>query len=152
MFRVTRGEDQAMRLVMRLGTAGRQLTLGEMSVAENLPEPTVAKLLGILRRGGVVEAVRGRHGGYALASEPESISAASVLRCIGGDSAFGYPCHIESVKTDCPRTGNCGLRPVWLHLENRVNDVLENTSIADLLQREAAAQANLQELWPLLRE
>lgn len=141
-----------MRLVMRLAAAGRQLTLSELATHENLPEPTVAKLLGILRRGGVIEAVRGRHGGYALSGAPSAISAAAVLRCIGGEAVFGYPCHVEADQPGCPRTGNCGLRPVWLHLESRVNDVLENTSVADLLRKEAASQANLQELWPLLRE
>ena len=59
MFRVTRAEEQAVRLSMRLAMVREQMTLAQLAQAEDLPEPTVAKLLNMLRRGGVVEAVRG---------------------------------------------------------------------------------------------
>jgi len=151
MFRVTRAEEQAVRLTMRLATAGGQQTLANLAVAEQLPEPTVAKLLGMLRRGGVVEAVRGRHGGYVLAGTPEQVTAAAVIRSVSGDLIFSFPCGEAEGKADldCPRNTDCGLRPVWLHLGDRVAEVLEQTTVADLLQREATSTRNLQELWPL---
>lgn len=147
MFRITRAEEQALRLTMRLAASGRQQTLGDLAGSEALPEPTVAKLLGFLRRGGVVDAVRGRNGGYVLADDPSRISAAKVIGCINGDPAFQYPC-TNQMENDCPRVSDCGLRPVWRHLENRVAAVLEQTSIADLLKTEASSAAGLQNLWP----
>jgi len=149
MFRVTRAEEQAVRLIMRLALVGEQLTLSDLAEAEALPEPTVAKLLGMLRRGGVVDAVRGRNGGYVLANVPERTSAASVIRSISGDLVFEYPCSEAHDDLDCPRTQDCGLRPVWQHLGSRVAEVLEQTSIADLLRKEKSASRNLQDLWPL---
>lgn len=151
MFRITRAEEQALRLIMRLAATGRQQTLGELAVGESLPEPTVAKLLGYLRRGGVVDAVRGRNGGYVLADAPANISAAKVIGCINGEQSFTYPC-TNQLEVDCPRISDCGLRPVWRHLENKVSEVLEKTTIADLLKSEAAATVNLQDLWPANRE
>jgi Rrf2 family protein len=147
MFRITRAEEQALRLIMRLASVGQQQTLSELADGESLPEPTVAKLLGYLRRGGVVDAVRGRNGGYILADAPERISAAKVVGSISGDPAFSYPC-TNPTEGECPRESDCGLRPVWRHLENQVTRVLEQTSIADLLRTEANASANLQNLWP----
>lgn len=147
MFRITRAEEQAVRLIMRLASVGRQQTLGELAETECLPEPTVAKLLGYLRRGGVVEALRGRNGGYILADAPEKISAGRVIGCVSGDSAFTHPC-TNQMDADCPRTSDCGLRSVWHHLEARVSEVLEQTSVADLLKKEAAASADLQDIWP----
>jgi Rrf2 family protein len=149
MFRVTRAEEQAVRLVMRLAASGGQQTLAVLADAEKLPEPTVAKLLGMLRRGGVVEAVRGRNGGYVLAGRPEGISAAAVVQAVSGPDVFEYPCADALERPDCTRSTNCGLRPVWRHLGERVSEVLQQTSVADLLQREAEASRNLQELWPL---
>jgi len=149
MFRVTRAEEQAVRLIMRLAVVGEQLTLSDLALAEDLPEPTVAKLLGMLRRGGVVEAVRGRNGGYVLADLPERTSAASVIRSISGVQVFEYPCSDTSDRPDCPRSDDCGLRPVWQHLGHRVAEVLEQTTIADLLVKEASATRNLENLWPL---
>ncbi|MFO7608167.1 MAG: Rrf2 family transcriptional regulator [Candidatus Krumholzibacteriia bacterium] len=152
MFRVTRAEEQAVRLTMRLAADGGQQTLAELAVGENLPEPTVAKLLGMLRRGGVVQAVRGRHGGYTLAGAPEAISAGAVIRSVCGEEVFEFPCHEANEPPDCMRNDDCGLRPVWKHLGEKVAEVLEQTTIADLLRREASASRNLQELWPLAKD
>ena len=149
MFRVNRAEEQAVRLIMRLAVVGEQMTLSDLAVAENLPEPTVAKLLGMLRRGGVVEAVRGRNGGYILAEVPGRTSVASVIRSISGHKVFEYPCSAASGRPDCHRTEDCGLRAVWQLLDSRVADVLEKTSIADLLHTEASASRTLENLWPL---
>jgi Rrf2 family cysteine metabolism transcriptional repressor len=147
MFRVSKAEEQGLRLVMRLAGAGRQQTLSELAQSENLPEPTVAKLLGILRRGGVVDAVRGRNGGYILADIPARLSAGKVVRCINGDPIFSYPCPDRS-NGDCSRNEDCGLRPVWRHLARKVVGVLDGTSIADLLQSEEEAARDVVNLWP----
>ncbi len=148
MFRVTRAEEQAVRLVMRMAHLANQVTLSELAEAEALPEPTVAKLLGMLRRAGVVDALRGRYGGYVLGAAPEKISAAQVIYAVSGDPIVGFPCG-DNEPQDCPRTGDCGLRPVWQHLESRLSEVLEQTTVADLLKREADAHQDLQRLWPL---
>lgn len=147
MFKISKAEEQGLRLIMRLASAGQQQTLSELAEAEELPEPTVAKLLGFLRRGGVVDAVRGRNGGYVLADSPQEISAGKVLFCLSGDPAFVFPC-LEKNDEDCPRNTDCGLRPVWHYLETRVADILNKTSVADLLRSEAQATVHLKEIWP----
>jgi len=151
MFRVTRAEEQGVRLTMRLAAIGEQMTLGELAEAESLPEPTVAKLLGLLRRGGVVEAVRGRNGGYIIDGEAKNISTAMVLFAITGNPVFGYPCQNKHLneESECPRTGDCGLRPVWKHLESRVQSILQETTIADLLKKESNSIRDLNNTWPL---
>ena len=37
MFRITKAEEQAVRLTMRLATAGGQQTLSDLAEAERLP-------------------------------------------------------------------------------------------------------------------
>jgi len=149
MLRITKAEDQAVRLVMRLATGGRQMTLGQLAEHEALPEPTVAKLLGLLRRGGVVEAIRGRHGGYVLSRNPADIPVAEVLRALGTDPVSDHPCVSDPDNGgDCPRTEDCGLRAVWRHLQNQVNGLLENTTMADLLRVEASVGGRMHQIWP----
>ena len=149
MLRITKAEDQAVRLVMQLATSGEQLTLGQLSEREALPEPTVAKLLGLLRRGGVVEAIRGRHGGYVLSRDPTEIPVAEVLRALGANPVNDHPCVESPINGgDCPRTGDCGLRAVWRHLQDQVNNLLEQTTMADLLRVEASVGGHVQQIWP----
>ncbi len=149
MLRITKAEEQAVRLVMSLAIDGGQLTLAEMAERERLPEPTVAKLLGLLRRGGVVDAIRGRNGGYVLAGTPEQISTAQVLRALGGDPAPEHACISDPEHgADCPRQDDCGLRAVWRHLQERVTELLEKTTIADLLRVESTVGGQLTQIWP----
>ena len=148
MFRISKAEEQALRLTMRLAAVGSQQTLGELAEAEQLPEPTVAKLLGQLRRGEVVDAVRGRHGGYVLADDASRISAARVLRAVATRSVFGYPCQNQGNPGDCAWSQDCGMRPIWRLLEKRVNLVLEQTTGADMIQREAIVSESVERGWP----
>lgn len=149
MLRFTKAEEQALRLSMRLAETGRMLNLGELAALEQLPEPTVAKLLSMMRRGGVVVAVRGRNGGYELATDPAHTSVAAVLKALGTDPAPSHPCLDEGQgQTDCPRLGDCGLRSVWRHLQVQVARLLEGTSLADLLLAEQDVGAHVKNLWP----
>jgi Rrf2 family protein len=149
MLRITKAEDQALRLAMNLAGSRKRQTLTVLAEAERLPEPTVAKLLGLLRRGGVVVAHRGRNGGYGLAGEPEAVSVADVLRCLGSEPAPPHPC-VEQPQAagDCPRVSDCGLRSVWRHLQNQVTALLESTSLADLLEREKTVSGHVNRVWP----
>ncbi len=148
MFRVSKAEEQALRLTMRLAAANAQQTLGELAQSEQLPEPTVAKLLGQLRRGGVVDAVRGRNGGYILADSADRISAAAILDSVTTRATFGYPCLEKEDPNDCTWSHDCGMRPVWKLLERRVMHVLETTTVADMLKKESLMTEQLESVWP----
>ena len=48
--------------------------------------------------------------------------------------------HCESHPVDksrCSRSQNCSIRPVWLMLERKINDVLDSVALSDLLFSEA---------------
>ncbi len=150
MLRITKAEDQAVRLVMRLADVGSQMTLGQLAEQENLPEPTVAKLLGQLRRGGVVEAIRGRHGGYVLAAAPGEISVGQVLESLGMAQSPEQPCEPNADPgCECPRNEDCGLRAVWRYLQAQVAGLLDKTTIADLMRVERTVGDQLEQIWPL---
>ena len=57
-MRISKAEEYGVRLVMRLAAHGRQLTVTQLAELENLPEPTVAKVLSPLRRGVTCRSVR----------------------------------------------------------------------------------------------
>jgi Rrf2 family protein len=149
VIRIAKAQDQALRLCLRLAATDGQRTLSELAGQESMPEPTAAKLLGLLRRGGVVEALRGRKGGYLLAAPAREISVAAVLRSVGDPTSL-YSCHDgSSAKEPCPRNDDCSLRSVWRHLKLQVTDLLEGTSLADLLQSELWVGASLARRWPV---
>jgi Rrf2 family iron-sulfur cluster assembly transcriptional regulator len=132
--RLSKGEEHGVRLSLRLAEAGCQLTVGELAARERLPEPTVAKVLLALRRGGVVEAERGRQGGYELARPAEETSVRAVLRALDGPLFEGSFCRREEEAVGCcVHQGECSLLPVWLQLEQVIERFLDRITLADLL-------------------
>jgi len=86
-MRVSKAEEYGIRLVASLAASGGQLTTRELAEREGLPEATVSKVVLRLRRAGLVEASRGRRGGYTLARPPAEITLLEVIETIEGPVA-----------------------------------------------------------------
>ncbi len=141
-MKITSQEEYGLRCLLRLARAsdGASLTIPDIASAEGLSEPYVAKLLGVLRRAGVIESVRGRSGGYRLAQSPADIGLGSVLLELG-EPLFNEPDYCErhsGTETDsCVHKGACSLRGLWNTLEQWIRHSLDQITIGDLLQNEA---------------
>ena len=54
---------------------------------------------------------------------------------------FDVHCITHPVEEDrCSASHNCSIRPVWMMLQRRIDDVLSGVSIADLLEDEATVR------------
>jgi Rrf2 family protein len=84
-MKISSQEEFGLRCLLRLARAedGHSLTIPEIAAAEGLSAPYVAKILAVLRQGGLIESVRGRSGGYRLAAAPVDIFLGSVLLVLG---------------------------------------------------------------------
>jgi Rrf2 family protein len=142
-MKITSQEEYGLRCLLRLARveSGRSLTIPEIANFEGLSIPYVAKLLAILRQGGLIDSVRGRAGGYRLASQPSEIHLGAVLMALG-EPLFDEPqfCgkHPGTETSDgkCVHLGTCTLRELWNTLENWVREALDRITLADLLQHE----------------
>lgn len=144
-MKLTKLEEQGLRLAMALARGGGQMTLPELAVGERLSEALVAKVLGKLRVGGVVVASRGRNGGYELKAPPEETTVSSVMRSLGRPLVEG--CFNEDIPAGgCPHTGGCSLRPIWQTLEEKVTEILTRVTLADLVRRESDVRDRLAEI------
>ncbi|NOZ78116.1 MAG: Rrf2 family transcriptional regulator [Acidobacteria bacterium] len=148
-MQITRTEEHGIRLIMRLAAEQKQMTVVELATMENMPEPTVAKVLLLLRRGGLVTSERGRRGGYRLARGADEISVGMVLQALGDPLFEGRFCGglLVPPSQGCPRSQGCGLRSVWRHIEAMIMQVLSGTTLADLLHSETSVTSHVAQLW-----
>jgi Rrf2 family protein len=63
---------------------GRPLASAAVAAAEGLPEKFLLKVLHPLARAGILEAVRGPHGGYRLARPAGRITLLDVVEAVEG--------------------------------------------------------------------
>jgi Rrf2 family protein len=141
-MKITAQEEYGLRCLLRLAQepAGSALTIPEIAAAEGLSSPYVAKLLAVMRQGGLLDSVRGRSGGYRLACSPADITLGAVMLVLG-ERLFDEPGFCQKhpgSESDghCVHLGDCTLRAVWHTLEHWMRRALDRISLADLLQSE----------------
>jgi Rrf2 family protein len=128
----------ALHLARR--TAQGPVTGREIASQERLPADYVEQILLRLRRAGVIASTRGARGGYMLAKPADQISIRAVIHASELET-FDLHCVSHPVETDrCNASHNCSIRPIWVLLQTRIDDVLESVNLADLLQDEPAVR------------
>jgi len=119
------------------------ITGREIAERERLPGDYVEQILLRLRRAGIVRSTRGAHGGYALARDPEAISIRDVIEA-SEMTTFDLHCLTHPVEEErCSSSHNCSIRPVWMLLQRRIDDVLESVHLSDLLLEESEVRTRV---------
>ena len=112
----------------------------EIAAQERLPADYVEEILLRLRRAGVIASTRGARGGYMLSRPAKEISIRDVIHASELET-FDLHCLSHPVEEDrCAASHSCSIRPVWVLLQNKIDDVLESVCLADLLQDEPAVR------------
>jgi len=128
-------EEYGLRCLLRVGQAGAEdsVTIPQLSRAEGIAEPNVAKMMRLLRQGGFVQSTRGQSGGYALARPAAEINVGEVLACLGGRLYEPGFCdtHTGSERL-CTHMPDCSIRSVWRMLQTAVDQVLSKITVKDL--------------------
>ncbi len=134
-------EEYGLRCLLHLARVpgGQSLTIPEISKAEGLSVPNVAKLMRILRMGGLVQSVRGQSGGYTLARTSAEIPVSEVLDLLGGQFFSSKFCERHAGRQSvCNHAVDCSLRVLWNTIQGVLHEVLGKTTLEDLLCSEAA--------------
>lgn len=124
-----------LRALLDLARQGGSLPvpLREIAERQELPEAYLEKILGQLRRKGLVETVRGVQGGYRLARSASAITVAQVLEILDGPILFS-DC---SSGAHCPRREICPANGIWTRLQRGVEEVLQEATLEDLINDRA---------------
>jgi Rrf2 family protein len=125
----------ALHLARRSGVG--PVTGREIAAQERLPGDYVEQIMLKLRRADIVKSTRGAHGGYALARPADQISVRDVIAA-SEHSTFEVHCTSHPVEElRCSSSHDCSIRPVWLLLQRRIDDVLQSVRLSDLLMQES---------------
>ena len=119
-FLVDVAEHQAESFVPLRDVAERQ------GISEKYLEIIVKELV----KGGELEAMRGKGGGYRLNRPPEEYSVRSVLERMEGPLA-PVACRGPGQKP-CPRQADCRTLTLWQGLDRVISDYLAEFTLADL--------------------
>jgi len=134
-MRITAVEEYGLRCLLALAGKGSQsqMSISEIAELEGLSVPYVSKLLAILRKAGLVTAVRGRSGGFTIARPPEDITLYEVLVSLGGPLIDPSHCQKYTGQLDqCVHGANCSTHQTLAGLAGHIRSFLASQNLADL--------------------
>ena len=132
MLRIAKLTDYGMMLMAHFARqeAGALLSSREVAEATKFTAPTVSKLLKLLTRSGLLQSVRGTHGGYQLNRPSESIDVSQIIEALEGPLAM-TECADARVST-CSDESCCPLRSHWNHINLAVKTALGTVSLQQI--------------------
>lgn len=133
MLRLGRLTDYAVTLLSHMGLEKDGTIWAATVLAEKsgLPMPTVAKVLKLLAKGGLISAQRGAAGGYKLVRCASEISIAEIIEVMDGPIAI-TDCSHGSAHENCKIHRLCPMSSGWNKVNIAVRDALKNVSLAEM--------------------
>ncbi|HSX64635.1 MAG TPA: SUF system Fe-S cluster assembly regulator [Pseudoxanthomonas sp.] len=132
MLRVTKLTDYAtVVLTVLAARPGEVLSAADLAEQSGLEPPTVSKLLKPLAQAGLVEGLRGVHGGYRLARDAAGISLIEIVEAMEGPLAMTECSQLDG---HCGIAHQCGVRTNWRLINDVVADALRGVTLAQMLQ------------------
>ncbi|OGN96033.1 MAG: hypothetical protein A2Z77_08395 [Chloroflexi bacterium RBG_13_51_36] len=96
-----------------------------LSYLEHLITPLIA--------AGLVKSTRGARGGVLLLKPPSEIKLSEVVQLLEGSIA---PVDCVNDPNVCHRSASCATRDIWIEMKRAMSQVLDSTTLQDLVQRQ----------------
>jgi Rrf2 family transcriptional regulator, cysteine metabolism repressor len=135
-MRLSNTDIYAFKALAFLGMQDPNIWIHGDTIAEatNVPKPYLVRLLAALAAQNIVAAKKGAGGGYALAKPALELPLSHVLRAIDGPVA-ALSCASRNWHKSCPEEPRCHARgKIWVRIRDAILAVLEDTSVADLVE------------------
>ena len=130
----TRGR-YALRVLIDLAEndEGGYIPMKAVAERQDLSLKYIERIMPMLTKGGLVEGLHGKGGGYRLTRAPEACTVGEVLRMTEGDLA-PVSC-VSCSSTSCDRSEGCRTLPMWTEFNELVNSYFDNITLADLMKK-----------------
>lgn len=132
----TRGR-YALRMMLDMAMNNHEyVTIKSIAERQTISGKYLEQIVTVLSRAGYVKSVRGAQGGYKLARPAEEYTVGMILRLIEG-SLVPVAC-MEDTPNQCARCNKCVTLDVWQQIYEAVTNVVDNITLADLVQKQKA--------------
>lgn len=141
-MRISRRCEYGLRALLELAKSSQEgpVRIEEIARRQSIPKKFLANLLVHLKRGRFVQSKKGPDGGYYLARAARQINVGEVVRFIDGTVA-PIQCVSRTLGERCEIGGSCGFFPLWKRVRDAVAEIVDGTTISDVLEEQKRAAA-----------
>jgi Rrf2 family cysteine metabolism transcriptional repressor len=135
-------EQYGLRAMIELGRRHGcgPVSLNEVAEAQGVSLGYLEQIVPALKEANLVRSTRGARGGYELTKTPLEISVGDVVRALQEGHIVPLKCITGSEDEDsCEREEICAARDVWKRVHEGIAEVLDATTLADLVEPVSAS-------------
>ncbi len=146
-MKITSSEEYGIRILIRIASANATdgLNIPQLSEAEGLSEPHVAKICRTLRMEGFINSTPGYKGGYVLAKPANDIVINKVLKALGGTLYDQQFCEAHTgLSKLCTNSVDCSTRSLWKMVQYTLDNLLDKLTLKDLMVNEKEVELRLE--------
>jgi Rrf2 family protein len=133
----SRATEYAVRALAYLAcqAPGKLSGAREIAEAEQIPMAFLWKILRVLTRRRIIRSFKGVRGGYELAKSPQKIALQEIISAI--ERSPGKTPYAAGLGS-CGRADRCAFHSTWAEMNQQLERLLKETTVADLAACSAA--------------
>jgi Rrf2 family protein len=137
MLTLTRKTEYGLIAICHLAQVGQKVVSArDIAELHVVPLPLLMNVLKRLNRVGYISSVRGAHGGYVLAVDPERLTLADVIDAVEGPVHLVRCVNTSGKGRKCDRSSQCFIRSSVAKVHYGLRKFLGAVTIADLALRD----------------
>jgi Rrf2 family protein len=109
---------------------GEVVTISSISERQDISKNYLEQVFSGLRKAEIIKGVKGPQGGYLLNEEPSQLKVGAILRVLEGNLFEVEDQHLDSANL----FNMCINKNVWSVLDQTIHDVVDNITMADLME------------------
>jgi len=118
---------------LALHANGEWIKLKDIAVRQHVSLPYLAQIINPFLTAGILMSTRGRGGGIKLIRQPAQIKLSQIIQLLEGTMT---PVECVTHPELCSRVDLCSTHDIWCQIQKAIDDILETTTLQDLVDVE----------------
>ena len=112
--------------------AGSVVSLADIAARQKISLSFLEQLFRQIRQAGLVESVRGAHGGYKLTATPNDLNLAHIIQAVD-EPIKAHGCTPEARHSCTGSAERCLTHDLWGALESHIGQFMASVTLADVI-------------------
>jgi Rrf2 family protein len=121
--------------------SGSHVSIAAIAERQGVSANYLEQVFALLRKGGLVNSIKGAQGGYVLADKPTNITVGKILRVLEGDLAIVTDDNNASITNN--QIEYCIKNAVWDRMNANINQLADSITLQDLINQYNQLNSNL---------
>ena len=121
-----------------LHASGEKTRLKDVAERQEISLPYLGQIITPFLTAGIVMSSRGHAGGITLLKQPSQIKLSQIIQLLEGTIT---PVECVTYPELCSRVDRCGTHDIWCRIKKAIDDILESTTLQDLVDIERRKMA-----------